>query len=296
MHDHLSEVLGEEVVGEVACVGDSFFDVGLGRVCLERLDAKRARELAALVQQAFPDAEVEDRLHLDDPQQQVRGLLELRLRDPETESPYLLQITSRPLLTFYERRFWIADGVAGDTLAVFGRGLAAVVGAVGNAPLRLFSHYEELRAAYLGRLDNVLRAAVAGLPIDVLGELGALVSPLQRAWALLPWPLKSGLSPVSVTNRERLARHDRVMRRTVIFALRPADGKLLYQYQHEHNPTERYEQVLGWMTEIHRSLSESFTPPEHAMAVARASSVGQFIDTYPAFARLVGNSPSRARG
>jgi hypothetical protein len=287
VHDQLSEILGEEVVGEVTRVGDRFFDVGLGRICLEPLVAERARGLVAKLRETFrDDIRVDDQLHLDEPQRLRRGILEVRVLDPKAQVPYRLQISSTTVLALYQRRFWLAPETTGDLMASFCRGLALICEADVEKPLRALSGYDAMRERFVAALDSAVRGTAS--PVDVAGEIEALSAPMRAAWRLIPWPLKAALRPATKEDDDRVIPHDEVMRRTVMFATDLEEGKVVYQYAHEHHPVENYNDVLSWMTEIHASISETYPAPRHAGAVARASSVGQFIEAFPRFQRVVG--------
>jgi hypothetical protein len=78
------------------------------------------------------------------------------------------------------------------------------------------------------------------------------------------------------------------LQRTVLFAADLVEGKVLYEYVHQHNPLEEYEQVLTWMTEVHRAVLETYPPPRYAAVMARASSIQKLTEYYPGFRKLVG--------
>jgi hypothetical protein len=286
MHDRLSEILDEEVVGEVTSVGNAFFDVAMGRVCLEMLDPDHVEKLLRRLRKAFPDrVRVADLLHIDDPSQVVRGMVLVTIR--QFAGPYLLQITGRPLVGYYERRFMLEPGVMGDLWGTLCNGLGVLV-AGGEAPLGVLSGYDELLEEHRRHLDVVVRAAVDGYDADVEPRVESLVEPMRRAWRLIPWPLRQGILPVSRIPQDRIAPHDPVLRRTILLAVDLLEGQLTYQYVHQHNPLEEYEQVLTWMTEVYAAMRETYPAPRHAAAMARASSVERFIESFPGFRKIVG--------
>ena len=288
MHDRLTELLGEEVVGEVTRVGDVLFDVGLGRVCLPALERERVDELVARLRESElgPAMRVLDQLHLDDRGEPIRGLLEVTIRGAEG-APYLLQITSRAVVTFYERRFLLEPELTADLRGLLVDGLMRLM-AGGETPLRLLSGFDRLRARYLEHLDAVVRAAQAGQELDPTPFVEELLPALRSTWRLVPWPLRETVQPISRVGRDRLAPHDRQLRRTILVASNLRDGKIVYQYVHEHRPLEEYDQVLGWMTEILQAMVESYPAPVHASTMARASSVERFLRCFPGYQQLVG--------
>lgn len=288
MHDRLSEIAGEEVVGEVKRVGDTFFDVGLGRICLPVLDRDRVAAIVARLQQSFGrDLQVNDLLNLDERGQLIRGRVDVTIRTEERGTPYLLQITGGNVVAFYELRFKLDAATTADLAGVLCGGLARILGGGREAPLRLFSGYESLLRAYLGRLDAAVQADIAGASCDVRGDIAALLEPLRTAWRLVPWPLKDGVQVASRVGSDRIVPHDRQLRRTLLFATNLVEGKLVYQYVHQHNPLEEYEQVLGWMSEIYTAMADSYPPPTYAAAMARASSAVTFVRHFPSFERMV---------
>lgn len=297
MHDRLSALLDLEVVGEVTEVGARFFDACLGRVCLPRIDRERVGGLVERVRREFGnEVQVRDQLFPSDSSQIVRGLVELSLRDPELDSTYRLQITTKPLVAFYERRFMLDPGVAGDLMGTLCRGLDVLVGGNREVPLRILSGYDELTRRYLERLDRVVQASLLGEAIDVVPLVEELVEPTRAAWRLVPWPLRAKLSPVSRVPAERIARHDRVHRRTVLVAADLEQGKLVYSYAHQHHALEEYDQVLSWMVEIRKAMLETYPAPRYAATMARASSVETFVDHFPGFRGLVGPRLAGANG
>ena len=157
MHERLSELLGHEVVGEVTRVGDTraHLDVGLGRVCLDRLDGAEVEELLGRLRKSplGAGAKVRDRLRLEQPKHLVRGLVEVQVADETLGSTYVLQLTTAPLLALYERRFVLEPGVHGDLAGVICRGLATVFEGGREAPLRQISGYDDLQRRYLEQLD-----------------------------------------------------------------------------------------------------------------------------------------------
>jgi hypothetical protein len=295
MHDRLAEIVGEEVIGEVTQVGNNFYDVGFGRACLEVLDRSHVEALVGRLRQALGDAvQIVDHLNLDDPGQLLRGQLDVTIRSHDDSAPYLLQITSASLVAFYEQRFLLEPGTMGDLMGTFCHGLARLV-AEGEGPLRVLSGYNQLVRRYLECLDAVVQSAIAGQAIDVRPWVKELTDKLRPPWKIIPWPLRELIHPISRTASDRIAPHDRVLRRTILFAANRIDGKVVYQYVHQHNPLEEYEQVLGWMTEIHKAMLQTYPPPLYGTAVARASSVERFMDHFPGFKSIVG-TPFNAKG
>jgi hypothetical protein len=296
MHDRLAEIAGEEVIGEVTQVGGTFFDVGFGRLCLRQLDRARVEELIGRLRQALGDAvQVVDRLYLGEAAQLVRGLVDVTIRNQDSGAPYLLQITSPLVAAFYEQRFELEPEVMGDLMGTFCHGLARLV-ASAEGPLRVLSGYGGLVRRYLECLDGVMRAATSGVALDVRTGVKELAEALRPAWTLIPWPLRETIQPISRAASDRIAPHDRVLRRTILFAADRTDGKIVYQYVHQHNPLEEYEQVLGWMTEIHKAMLVTYPPPLYGTAVARASSVERFIDHFPGYKSIVGKSNAGGGG
>jgi hypothetical protein len=291
MHDRLTELLGEEVVGEVTRVGDVLFDVGLGRICLPVLQRERAEELLARLRESLLGRELRvlDQLHLTERSEPVRGLLEVTIKG-EGGAPYLLQITSRQVLSFYERRFLLEPELGADLRGLLVDGLLRIM-AGGETPLRLLSGFDRLRGRYLECLDAVVRAAQRGQALEASTFIEELLPVLRTTWRLLPWPLRETVQPVSRVGRERLAPHDRQLRRTLLVATNVRDGKTVYQYVHQHHPLEEYDQVVAWMTEVLQAMVESYPAPAHASAMARASSVELFLGCFPGMQRLVGPAP-----
>lgn len=289
MHDKLSEILGVEVVGEVVQVGNAFFDVGLGRVCLEQLEREAVEPLLALLRAHYRnDIEVTDSLHLTDSAAPMRGFVEVGIRDPDMGDLYLLQITSHTIVAFYERRFVLTPGLLGDVMGTFYRGFSNLFAQGEEGPLRILSAYPEVLESYLAHLDAAVRAAIDGQSVDAAASVADMSRLLRRVWKLTPWTLKSRIEPLSRTPRDRIVRHDPVMRRTVIFARSALDGAPVYEYSHQHNPLEEYDQVLGWMTDIHQAVVETYPSPRYSAAMARASSVDTFIRCFPGHDTLVG--------
>lgn len=285
MHDRLSDIAGEEVVGEVRRVGGSFFDVGFGRICLPVLVRDRVDEILSGLRASFGQAlQVNDRLNLDERGQLIRGRVDVTVRTEE--GPYLLQITGRNVAAFYELRFKLDETTAGDLAGVLCGGLARVASATEN-PLRQLSGYPLLLRRFLERLDVAVRADVAGGSCDARGLVADLREPLRRAWCLVPWPLKASVQVVSHVASDRIVVHDRQLRRTLLLATSLADGKLVYHYVHRHNPLEKYAQVLGWMSDVYTAMLEAYRPPTHAAAMARASSADIFLQHFPGFQKMV---------
>jgi len=289
MHERLSEILGQEVIGEITRVGDTrtHFDVGLGRVCLTQLMGSRVEEMVARLREALGGAvEVRDRLHLKDSSRLVRGLVEVTVSDAALGSSYLLQITSAPLCTFYERRFVLEPGVYGDLMGVICRGLSTVFQEGREAPLRQISAYDELQTTYLEQQDAVVQASVAGHTPDLHG-LRSLTAAARDCWQMLPWPLRCQLQPASDPAGQRLASLDSECNRTVLVAANVAEGAMVHEYTHQHHDLEDQEDVLGWMSEVHQILAENYNPPMYQCALARASSVPRFVSCFPRFQRVL---------
>ena len=174
MHQRLSQLLGHEVVGEVVRVGDAFFDVAHGRICLDRLSAEGAYALVEQLRRAFgSQLLVDDQLHLRDREQMRRGWLEVSIPVPDTGTLYLLQITSHYVVAFFERRFWIctqlptdvpaqADVMArADLMGSYNEGLLQIV-QQGETPLRLLGELDPLFERYIEAQAVVVRAAERG--------------------------------------------------------------------------------------------------------------------------------------
>lgn len=289
MHERLTEILGEEVVGEITRVGDTrtHFDVGLGRVCLEQLQGSRVEELVARLREALGDAvEVRDRLHLEAPSRLVRGLVEVSVADATLGGTYLLQITSAPLLSFYEARFVLEPGVYGDLMGVICRGLSTVFEDGREAPLREIADYDALQRSYLEQLDAVVQASVDGRAPDRHGAR-ALARDARACWRLLPWPLRCQLQPAADAAGQRLASLDTQSSRTVLVAANVVDGDMVHEYTHQHHELEDQQDVLGWMSEVHQVLCDNYAPPRYQCALARASSVARFVACYPRFQRVL---------
>lgn len=288
MHDRVSEILEREVVGEVTRVGDGFFDVGLGRVCLDTLDPDQVEQMRSKLARGLEGKlTVKHPLRLDDATKLIRGLLEVEMTDPKMGGLYLLQITSHPVATLYERRFELTPGVFGDLMGCFCKGLSGLVHATRERPLRLLSGYDALEKRFLEHLDHVVKGSVAGEEVDVTSIVEELAEDVRHAWKLIPWPLKQPLLERS-DQKEKLSQHDRLLKRTVIFAADVITGELKYQYVHEHNPLEDYDQALTWMTDVHQAVQRAYPPPTHVATIGRASSIAQFLEHFPRFQRLVG--------
>ena len=289
MHERLSELLGQEVVGEITRVGDTraHLDVGLGRICLPQLQASRVDALVARLRQVLGAAvTVRDRLRLEQPSQLVRGLVEVTITDAALGSSYLLQITSAPLCAFYERRFTLEADVHGDLMGVIGRGLSTLFQDGREAPLRQMSSYDDLQKHYLEQLDAVVQASVTGHTPDprcLIGQTEAA----RQCWQLLPWPLRAQLQPASDPAGQRLATLDPTSSRTILVAANVADGGMVHEYTHQHHDLEDQEDVLAWMSEVHQALTEHYAPPRFQCALARASSVARFVECFPRFQQLL---------
>jgi len=288
MHVRLSEILEVEVVGEVTRVGSVFFDVALGKVALPDLDRERISGMIERLRQSFRQGlQVADRLHLQNSEQLVRGLVEVSIRTEESNSPYLLQLTTPALLALYHRRFLVEKDVLADLSGFFCRGLARLV-AEGEGPLRILSGFQELRGQLVELLQEAVKQGIAGQAFDPAPGVAKLVPGLRRAWRLIPWSLRQGIAPCSRLEQDRIAPHDRVLERTLLVAAEQSTGKVLYQYLHQHNPLEDYDQVVGWMTEIHQAMQNTYPAPAYASAAARASTLEKFMVCYPETRGIVG--------
>ena len=288
MHERLRELLGRDVVGLVQRSGDAFYDIGLGRICLPALDLDAIEAIAYTVAAEFPvDVEARDHLHFDDRQQLRRGMVEIKLRDPGMGGTYLLQITHRAVLSLYERRFELDDGVYADLSGTVADGIGAILGSGIEAPLKILSGYDELKQRYLDHLDTVVRAARGGEAVDTAPMLLELRDAVRRAWGLIPWPLRQGRSPVARPPSDRLCKHDRTFERTVMLATEVRTGEHVYEYVHTHNPLERYRDVCKWLAGVHQNVEVSHEGPQYAIAIGRAPSLDAFVQHFPGFAGIV---------
>jgi hypothetical protein len=297
MHDLLSEILQREVVGKVTQVGGVFFDVALGRLCLDRLDRAEIDEVIARLAARFGDElDLFDRLHLEEADRLLRGRVDVTLRDPESGGSYLLQISTREMLAFHERRLPLAPGQLGDLSGTVALGIGGWLGESPEAGFRELSGFDELRKRYLEHQDRVLQAAVTGTPIDAAEAVADLAEAVRRAWALVPWSVKVGLSPVFEIGEDRITGHDQTHRRTIILAVDVLAGRLAYQYAHQHVEGEAYLQVQGWMSDVYATVLDAYQGAAHAVAMARASSIERFVDHFPAFRKVVGLPAAMAAG
>jgi len=286
MHVHLSQVLDQEVFGGVTRVGDRFFDVGLGRVCLDRLSQPAVDSLVERLRTVFGDEiQVGGGLNLDRPRELVRGMVEVTLHDPELGNPYVLQITSKAVLSALERRFMLGPDEPAD-LGILCRGLDAQMKM--ERPLRLLSGYEELHGMYLEHLDAVMQAVVQGKFHDSRRAVEEMAEGVRRAWLLLPANLKARVNPIAHAARDRICEHDRSFQRTIIFAVDLFSGSLEYTYSHRSNPLEVYEQVLSWVAEIPPALQKTFQPPSFELVIGRGSSVQEYLEHFPGYQGVVG--------
>ena len=290
MHDQLTEILGEEVVGQICRAPDdpdTLADVGLGRVCLDTLDQSRVDQLVARLGEAFgPGLEITDRLHLDQPAQPVRGLLEVSF--PLERGGYLLQISSHCLLAFYERRFLLEPGVVGDLCGVFCQGLGRLVAQGHQAPLRLLSGYEPLEQRYLECLDAAVQASVHGDGAEPDDWVEELSGPTRESWRMIPWPLRKTLQPIWRPTSGWTAPHEEVLKRTILVATNVEDGSFIHRHVHLHHPLEDYGSTLGWMLDLAGALEQANPQPMHEVAVARVSTVERFLDCFPGFSKMLG--------
>ncbi len=291
MHDQLTEILDEEVVGQICRApegqGGPVADMGLGRVCLDSLDRARVDELTARLGEVFgPGLQIADHLHLDQPAQPVRGLLEVSI--PLEQGGYLLQISSRCLLAFYERRFLLEPGVLGDLCGVFCQGLGPLVANGHQAPLRLLSGYDALEERYLECLDAAVQASIHGDDADPDDWVEELVAPMRESWRMIPWPLRETLNPLWRPAAGETAPHEEVLKRSVLVGTNVEDGSFIHRYVHMHHPLEDYGSTIGWMLDLADSLEQANPRPLHEVAVARASTVERFLDCFPGFSRMIG--------
>lgn len=296
MHQRLSDILGEEVMGQITRVGDtrSFHDVGIGRVCLEQLSRSRIEELVARLQEALGPVEHRDRLHLDDASAPVRGLVELTVPDEVLGSRYLLQISSELVYRFYERRFLLEPGVPGDVMGVLCDGLQPLFAQGREAPLRQITGYEELERDYREQLDQVIQAAAAGRNSE-LSDFPRLAAGARACWRMLPWALRCQLQPASDAAGQRLASLDQTSNRTILFTTNVIEGEMVHEYTHQHQELEQREEVLGWLSEVHQVLIENYLPPMFEIALAHASSVARFVACFPRFQQMLELEPERTR-
>jgi hypothetical protein len=288
MHDRLSEILDQQVAGEIRLVGETLMDVGLGRICLERLERPGVDALLARLRDAFgAELEIRDRLHLQDPEPLIRGLLEVTLPDPGGGSGYLLQITAAPVCALYERRFSLEPGVSGDLMGTLCEGLIPLLGAAGQRALRQLCDFDGLQGAFREHLDRAIQAAIDGQPGEPERWVGELAARARDCWQMTPWPLRAGLRPASTPGEGRSAAHDGGGGNTVLLAANVVDGVVVSEYTHVHQELEEYGQVLGWICEVHQALAETYPPPEHQTALARAASVQQLMTCYPRLQGMV---------
>ena len=288
MHDQLTEILGQEVVGQIcrAPDGEGLADVGLGRICLPTLDRDHVDPLLARLGEVFgPTLQVTDHLHLDQPAQPVRGLLEVAF--PLEQDGYLLQISSRSVLSFYQRRFLLEPEVVGDLCGVFCQGLGRLVAGERQAPLRLLSGYDALLERYLECLDAAVQAAAAGDDVDAVDWVEELCDPVRECWRMIPWPLRETLEPIWRPASTWTAPHEEVLRRTILVATNVQDGSFIHRHVHMHHPLEDYGSTLGWLLDLAGALEQANPPPLNEVAVARASTVERFLDCFPGFLRMI---------
>lgn len=289
MHHKLSEILEEEVIGEVAPKDGALCDVGLGRICLEPLSRVRIDDLLTKLRQAMgKNVEVRDQLYPADPNPLYRGVVEAHLEDPALGAPYILQITGKPIAAYYERRFMLESDVQGDLMGLFIKGLVAAVTQGAEEPLRILSGYEQLVALHRKHLDEAVQAALNGTSYDASRGVNELIEPLRRVWKLIPWPLREKLHPLARDTIKSRCAHEPTMHNTLLFATRTLDGKIVYSHVHQPNPIEQYIQVAGWLGEIFSSMGETYTPPTYVSTLARASSVHKFLEYFPGYQKIVG--------
>ena len=294
MHDQLTEILDQEVVGQICRDPDdaaALADVGLGRVCLDILDRAAVDALVARLGEAYgPGLQVTDRLHLDQPEQPVRGLVEVCF--PMERGGYLLQISSPCLLAFYERRFLLEPEVVGDLCGVFCKGLGRLVTGGFQAPLRLLSGYDALEQRYLECLDAAVQASVNDEAVEPDDWVEELSGPVRESWRMIPWPLRETLQPIWRPGSDQTAPHEEVLRRTVLVATNVQDGSFIHRHAHAHHPLEDYGSTMGWMLDLAGALEQANPRPLHEVAVARASTVERFLECFPGFSRMLGGMMS----
>lgn len=291
MHDLLTELLDQEVVGCIARHPDDperLVDVSPGRICLPQLDAAQVEQLVARLGQQFAgEMELGDRMHLDRPEQLVRGVMEVTFH--LEGGGYLLQISTHTLFAFYERRFWLEPDQLGDLCGTLCHGLGRLVSGGGQAPLRLLSGYDELEQSYLECLDAALQASVEGQELEPEGLVAELVEPVGQAWRMIPWPLRETLTPLLWPHPAAALRapHQEVLRRSVLLATNVERGELTHEHVQAHHPLEDYGATLGWMLDLAEALARADPPPKNEVAVARASSAERFLQCFPGFSGVV---------
>lgn len=284
MHHRLSQILEQEVVGGVVLDGAATRDVALGRVTLPRLDPAAAGALADRLQAALGvEIQVKDRLHLGQSSRPVRGLLELLIPDQPPLGPYLLQVSSAPLWTFFHRRFLLEPGIPADLMGCYCDGLARLFRGGRERPLREICEYDELQQHYNEALDAAVQAGVNGAAADPEPWVSGLLDDLRRCWRLLPWPLRASLTPVSRPAARRRATHEApgAGGRTVLLAADVLEGTLVSEYTHQHHDLEDYGQVLAWMHEVAAALEQTYPAPGHEVVLAQASSTERLLQSYP---------------
>lgn len=293
MHDHLTDVLGAEVVGQLVISEDGgLIDLGFGRICLESLEPSRVQELLKRLKRVFRATEVQDRLYPQDPQQLVRGLWQAQLRDPDSGNHYTLQISSAPVLAFYERRFWLDVDLEADLMATFCNGLGRLVAGGGcGAPLRAVSGYDAVRDRYLGALDTVMRAAVAGAPVDGAAQVPELVDDMRRAWRAMPWTTKASLERTTKPDAQPCGPERAETRNLVLLAIDPVYGQLIDQRTYALGPDDDRERAVGWMLQTKQSFDRSYPASRCRVLAARARAGQQFMEHFPGYQGVLGTPP-----
>ncbi|MBK8480743.1 MAG: hypothetical protein IPL40_06170 [Proteobacteria bacterium] len=300
MHDRLTELLGVEVVGQVVVtdhgLDHGLSDLGLGRICLNPLDREAVFELVGRLQAAFRgQAQVVDRLHLEDTRQLVRGMVEVRLAAPPAEEPYVLQITSAAVLALVERRLWLGPEEQGDLLSALVKGVATVLEGDHERPLRKLSDYAGLEERYLERLDQALRSAVAGeaaaARTAATAAVAELAPALGRAWRLLPWPHREGRRALTPRQRGPQLPHDASLRHTAIAVVEQRTNRLAFGHTHPHDPQADYPQGAGWLCELVGHLHTTYPAAEHSVTLGRASSPAALLSCFPGLEGAVGLRP-----
>jgi len=298
VHDHIASIVEHSVVGERVLTPQGLADVGLGRICLDAVTPQKAGELGALLRPEFGAIEATDLMHLKDNHQLVRGLLELRFKDPHSGKPYLLQISHRLLFAFYEQRFLLEPELPANLMGLFSRGVAELL-EQGYVPLRVLSGYKELRERYDQKLDQLMQLAtreghstdsrapdVAGMP-DVALMVEDLVEEMQALWRLLPWTLKQSVRPVRNENAELVSCADPQPSHTLLFAMRPQTGEVVYEHLQRYDPSNPHKSLES-IVQLRQALALSYVQPHHSCAMASGLSASAFIEHYPSLIAPLG--------
>ncbi|HJZ87529.1 MAG TPA: hypothetical protein VKN99_20285 [Polyangia bacterium] len=301
MHDRLSEILDREVVGVIVRKDGDFFDVGVGRLCLGRLSdgGDEIRTLESRLRKSFGGRlEVRDQLYLDAPQQWIRGWIEFVLHPDGAAEPYVLQVTTLPVATLYERRFVLSPGFTGDVRTILCEGLFELILSGVERPFRVLSGCDELLEGFLAHLEQAVRGQPGAQQAAVLAAaaVGELSHAVRKAWRLLPWPLREKIrpAPALAVPTHPLVGHEGGLRATILCAIDTRDGEVAYEYVHQHRPLEDYRATLGWMSDVADALAEGYPAPRYAVAMARAPSVKVFLDHFPSYQGVVGGGEPAA--